>query len=144
MANLPDFLYKLTERDQQVTPIEIVLNTANNSAAGTQLQIQIYTVPKGKILLLETVGVFAIPGTSQYLVNWGLVVSNGAQSCIVAGSQNPVTTSLSYKGGQVFGPMSVGEGSILTVNGIFNAGANSNSFTAAFSGILIPRGNYAI
>lgn len=51
MALFPDWLYKLTPRDEQVTPLEIINTWAQNDLTVDQYT-RAYTVPEGKILLL--------------------------------------------------------------------------------------------
>jgi hypothetical protein len=67
MAVFPDWLYKLTARDQQVTPLEIYsqILTGVSNAAGFW-DTAAYTVPAGKILLLQQTSVRTTISTAAY------------------------------------------------------------------------------
>jgi hypothetical protein len=145
LAKFPEFLYKLTARDMQVTPLEIVIVTANNSAPATNIQTQLYTVPKGKILLLDTVSFFEVAGAAQKFLNGRISVTGQNGSTIIAGrSAASATAGIPYADSVEFNSVAIGEGNIITVTNIFDSGVASNSSTNGLTGILIPRGNFAI
>jgi len=145
LANFPEFLYKLTARDMQVTPLEIVTVTANNSGLSTNIQTQLYTVPKGKILLLDTVSFFEVPGSGQKFLCGRVSITGQNGSTIIAGrNANNATAGISYEDSVEFNSLAIGEGNIITVTNIFDSGVASNSSTNGLTGVLIPRGNFAI
>jgi len=144
----PDYLYKLTPRDAQVTPLEIVQTSGGVSQATVTVGSgNIYTVPKGKVLAISSLcGVGAAGAGQTFLSWWAQYLVNGSlnNSVIIAGG------TLTSGAGQLntINPMNnmiyIPEGGVINGTGYFSGSAAANSFALHLTGLLIPRGNIAI
>lgn len=143
MSSFPDFLFKLTPRDEQTTPLELVIwNSSKSGAISTLTTPEIYEVPPGKLLLinhLEAECIATAPNVIDYIN-------------IYADSISP-TFTLAFKGyigAAVYkdilinnDPVILSPGDTLYAQASFS-GAIGNSLNFSFKGLLIPRGNFAV
>lgn len=148
MSIFPDWLYKLTPRDEQVTPLEFVTHYFFNTTAAAQVTAtDTYTVPAGKILAPTNIGMALYPGAAQkpmesyiyskydaagsdLLYHWAKKYDPNA-----AARFNLASNDL---------PLLIPSGTVLFAVAEFSAGVNANSFEGHIQGVLIPRGNFAI
>lgn len=146
MSGFPDFLYRLTPRDEQVTPLEILNLRLTASTAATDVATNIYTVPLGKVLVCSAYGLRGEGGAAQYSESlWIEIYTDPTMPTLLGGSLNayPSAAQRSYSHG-VASQIIVPEGWQLRGRGTFSAGAAANNVFLGINGILIPRGNFAI
>ena len=65
----PEFLYKLSQRDEQVTWLDPSYGNGDNSAANVSVAQDLIVVPVDRALVLQSVSVFADPGAGQNVVS---------------------------------------------------------------------------
>jgi len=148
MSHFPEYLYRLTARDEQVTPLEIVnvFGTSGALATPTPPIAAFGTVPKGKIFLITSVNATLIPGGAQLPLSWQLQVFRPGVSNVglCSGSFSGTTTAALPLYGSKGGPFYIPEDYQFVGQSVFNAGAANNSFRLDITGIYIPRGNFQI
>lgn len=146
---IPEWLFRLTPRDEQVTPIEIVNHTTSTGSAATTVTSfdDLYTVPKGKVLLVTSIGLGLQGGAGQTpLGAYVQAFPAGSSTEAVTFYGRNITPTASVQGfdatfdGGVFLP----EDYYVYATSKWSAGANSNTLRFSMGGILIPRGNIAI
>lgn len=153
MSIFADFLYKLTPRDEQVTPLEMItFSSGSTASAGRTVYTAAatnYTVPSGRILILTSFAVNAYnnAGVVDQLNGYVDVNGGAAYYCNFFARQ-----LASAAAGSVYGGAASLEGSRLYVppgreisaSAGFSISNASNSVSFTLSGILIPRGNIAL
>ena len=150
MSVFPDFLYRLTPRDQQIIPIELVQQKLTINDTAVDVQTPAYVVPLGRMLILTAVtlqctpGATAVPNWLQFaMFNRGDTVTN---KFVIIGrdfeARVPNTGQITY-GGEFTNPM-IPEGSSLVGIGNFTNAVAANDMQVFFMGYLIPRGEIAV
>lgn len=154
MSRFPDFLYSLTPRDEQVTGIEIVnhqfgtMSTAANVSSTPSSGN--YTVPKGKVLIINSLTFFArafATGQTIWAALRAIPIAGGSQVYyLAAGSPgNSLTTGLdNYFPATNAAHIIIPENYTLSIEMQFTVAGASSVFNGALNGILIPRGTIAI
>lgn len=143
MSAFPDFLFKLTPRDEQVTPLEIVHRRGllQNDAGGNMPSF--YRVDQSKILIIKSV-IFQVNTGAATTVNDVSLFSNDAQGNSLAIAQVSqslaanTTWSASYSTDFFVPPDHDLIGNIDLLGGA------AYDFYITINGILIPRGNFAV
>lgn len=137
----PEALYLLSQRDQQVTWLDPVVFDSNQSLAQVNVTAA-YTVPTGRILILQNVSVEFAAGAGQ-TVTWGGAVIRPVPTPSPYGilmaeyfAAGAVKVTVNWSGSII-----VPSGWLVQSDAIFNAGANPNYAALAMHGILIPVGN---
>lgn len=69
MAFFPEFLYKLSDRDQEVTWLDPVVVHSDVSAAVAVIQSAVYTVPGDRMLILQNVSMLANPAAGRAVID---------------------------------------------------------------------------
>jgi len=154
----PEYLYRLTPRDEQVTPLEFVTQRLTNTVSNTTtVSSSAYTVPLGKLFLLQSsvmrfscdaiasIGLYALtafidPTTTAPGVSYDNANLDGATN----GHTNDGTT-IRWRFGGAYPDILVPEGWQIYAQSTNDALAGSlATVDLQISGILIPRGNFAI
>ena len=128
MTTFPDFLFKLTERDRQVTPLEFVqFDLSSGVAAAASLTTGSYTVPKGKMLFVQNINFFMRPGAGQTADSAYVGAAVGGSSTIPFwGKSFRLAAAVDVFEGTM-SQLLLPESAILTGVGNFNAGAAARS-----------------
>lgn len=172
MSVFPEWLYRLTVRDQQVTPLEIfstILSGTSTASGLVYWDTSSYRVPKGKILLLQnmsikctcTNAVFAAltktpirfttfmdnstadPGIR--VADWlggGGSLSDGTTTYITLDNSNQLSKHENNLNLTI--PEDYDLYTRTTMTGVLGATEVAVSTELALTGVLIPRGNFAI
>jgi len=141
----PEFLYKLTPRDEQVTPLEVVTFRSSLDANSATVNSALYTVPLGKVLLLRTATVECDPvyGTTT-CTSVRIDMYKDSSVPIVLGMQKNEYTGVIDAPAVLQNPVVVPEGWILKGVANYDVANAGNGIAFSMCGILIPRGNFAI
>jgi len=142
MASFPDFLYRLTPRDEQVTQIEALNIRLTGSTATTITSTSVYTVPLGKNLLINSVGILADSASSYPWYVYLEAYLDASVPVLLFGDDTNYGLDEMMKGG----PMNclIPEGWSVRATGRFNAALANNNVFLGLNGVLIPRGNVSI
>lgn len=142
----PSWLYQLTQRDLQVTPLEIIHVSATFFEVSAGPIVDLYKVPDGKILLIDNCCVLLTPNALYYPLAVELQKFDPGQNQLLGAMHFPVPTGTTgaARSGEIGKGVTVEQGSNLRVLSHFSGGAANNTITAYLNGILIPRGNFAI
>jgi len=142
----PDYLFKLTPRDEQTTPLESVVFQANKVAINsTTLSTDGYTVPNGKIFIPNSFGMEVEPGAAQNGITTRVYIedlSSAATFMIYGRTIKQVANTTSNVGD--FSNLLVMENYYIYAEADFDGFASANTFKFSMTGVLIPRGNFVI
>lgn len=130
------------EHHPRLASIVVSSSAANANVWGT------WTNDQPLPLLLNAVGGVMSPGAAQYLMNWHFElqhIADQATSAVLFGEHHDSTVAAiaRYVGHTLPSPILVPPRYSVSINGRFNAGANSNSIDMLIWGAFIPRGNIA-
>ena len=144
MSFFPDWIYRFTPRDEQVTPLEIVTVTQTAGAVANATRTTAsYTVPTGRILILKHLALEAIPGAAQFMLRAEtFILSVAPFSQTLTGITNTTTFTDRFLWGQSINVV-VPSGGVINTTFTFNAGVAANNGNQYLTGLLIPRGNFA-
>lgn len=147
MPSFPEYLYKLTARDEQVTPLEIFSVFDTDSVALAQITLlSPYVVPEGKILILNNVDYEVDAGGAQFPLNAGLTYfpprQSGSAGNLASVNFDAMLSTPCKESIQC--DIALPGGSSLLGVANFSAGGIANTFSISLYGILIPRGNFAV
>lgn len=139
-----DFLYELTPRDLQVTPLELDFQEQVLNQAAATIQPS-FVVPQGRVLILRSALAEALGGGGQTVsvIQIHFLRQNSTQAfkiisdLIVAGA--PASAELAWSGLVLIPP-----GASVVALCQYSAGVAVNTARLYTTGILIPRGNLAI
>jgi len=148
MGIFPEWLYELTPRDEQVTPLEITnVFASSGPLASSNVPISAFgTVPKGKIFIVTSINASLTPGAAQFPLSWTCQLFKPGISNIglCGGSFSGTTTAAFPLYDSKQGPFYIVEDFQFVGQSLFNAGAANNTFRLDITGVIIPRGNFAI
>jgi len=145
MSVFPDFLFRLSPRDEQVTPLEIVnIYFYGAPASSTQVSSNTYTVPKGKVLLVNSVGAYMYAGAAQKAQDVVLINNTSTGNVFYHWSHDWNADIGQFRTACSNTSFILGENYAVKMLGEFDVGAVDNYFEGHINGILIPRGNFAI
>jgi hypothetical protein len=159
MSSFPDFLFRLTPRDEQGTPLEIVTQKLiGTSGAVTAVnKTNAYVVPKGKILLLNTLdyfgqGALALVQSPEHVRVYGDRVGANNPLRLVSflvdnGYWATSTEQILYSKVQQIGWMNqimLPEDFQIYGEEYLTGIEAGHEMEIHFTGVLIPRGNVAI
>jgi len=142
---IPEICYQLTDFDLSGQLAEFVRIQLDSSAAAVSVSNSgFYTVPAGKLLVIQSLSGYLEPGAAQTGLSVAVTAVAGAQVHEIHGQTfvNVIATQRCYfalKAHMIF-PM----GFSFSQNGRFNAGVNPNTVRVAMTGWLIPRGSVVI
>ena len=137
----PEALYQLAARDHQITWLDPVLFHTFTAAAATTVEAK-FTVPAGRMLLLQSATVEAVSGAAQtvsYLAVVAIPPVGGVPFVALAGEWTtgaPAKRFVNWSGSVVIAP-----GWIIDGTADYSAGAAANTTGLAIAGLLIPVGN---
>jgi hypothetical protein len=140
---VPEFLYQLSGRDQQVTWLDPRIQRVSESQASVSFSTVADIVPEGRALILLNASLLVAPGGAQ-TVNAAsafiaVVVPNGPTRRIATLNFTPAgaeDVALNWVG-QILLPPGWG----LLGGAAFNLGVAANVLTFDYFGVLIPVGN---
>lgn len=140
----PEFLFKLTARDEQVTPLEAITYAGQTANANASVVATAdYTVPMGRVLALTSCGVY-MGSAAGVTPQTGIVYAvdpSGNQAIVHAETYTAAAGAIAATGG---GVVYLPENFILRGQGTWSGAGLFNSINLTFTGVLIPRGNFAV
>lgn len=145
----PGITYQFVrEKDTAGPSFEIINRTDQESGSNNPIELFFTDLPKDRILVLTNVTIDANPGATQFVTDLLINGRTGTGTEFGIARATPVFNadenhSLNWSGSVYIMGNAAGEVS-LRFAAFFNATAAANAFTAAFSGIVIPRGNAAL
>jgi len=145
--NLPEVCYRLTDMDLSGSLADFVSIFASDSAASVSPgKIAFYTVPRGKILLLQSIVVSAIPGAAQLLRDARISFAfNGQVIQVFAENANPaIAAAIAVRMTAPAPEILIPQEFALSLTSTFNAGVAANYIETNITGWLIPRGSVVI
>lgn len=141
----PDFLFRLTPRDEQVTPIETIdTQMGDNGMVLKQGFTNPYTVPLGRVLILQSVSLIANPAGADWCTASTLYIDYGGRSNIIYSQSFQKDVSIQKISGGLAVPLYIPQNQTLTGINFYGLGTAGATNFLYLSGILIPRGNFAI
>lgn len=138
----PDFLYQLSQRDQQVTWLDPALSRIISSVAAATVTAD-FIVPNDRMLLLSAFYAVFSPGAAQNVVDTRIeLLSQSLVSPAVILTRN----SNALAAGIITDTDRQCEIPVpplwrVRATGVFNAGAAANDVHLSIAGMLIPIGN---
>lgn len=138
----PEFLYRLSQRDQQVTWLDPSYNTGLLSDTSVGLERNLVTVPDGRVLILESASVEADPGAAHACTRIRIVATTPVVNLdfVIAQATFAVTAnltqSLNWSGSLLIPP-----GWSVRMLGVFDAAVAANQIQGYSLGMLLPVGN---
>lgn len=157
MSSFPDWLYRFTPRDEQVTPLEVVIHTLSGTDTTNAISTNGYEVPVDKILIINSVTYDSYVGTAgDYLESVSLAVTptksvSNAPIGFIAGvtaNLNKGVTTYENAYHNVGNTFLIPSDHTLYGWAFFfdsgSAGAHNKYIKATINGVLIPRGNFAV
>jgi hypothetical protein len=137
---IADRLFRLTARDSQVTPLDIVLHQDTGTFNSTGIAVR-YTVPNTSVLLLSSYFAEANAGAAQVaqILFGEITLPFGQIGTFFDVLRQAAGTNLRMRGepAQVMVP----PGYSVRFEAVFSAAVAANALTAALTGVLVPRGN---
>jgi hypothetical protein len=136
----PEFLYRLTQRDQALTWLDPVWAESDAIVATTAPNGTVLTVPQDRLLLVQTLSLVGLPGAGQNntFLRATIRPPQGNQSIRLV--QEAFTTAgnhtANWQGSAVVPPSWS-----ITFESVFDAAVNPNQVICSAGGMLIPPGN---
>lgn len=148
MSGFPDFLYRLTPRDEQVTPLELYFERYAYADTAALVGDAIFTTPNNRLLILTGVTIAMIAGAAQNplysILDYTAADGSGPNIELAVRTWTATTGTNVCLHERSNGPLIIPPSSRLTLTGAFSAGVASNSVVATLQGYYIPRGNFAV
>lgn len=144
MSNFPDWVYKFTPRDEQVTPLEIFINADNKTLASTYLEVPVFVVPLDRILILTSVTFQVLAGAGQSADYSHLYFTGSGGSVYTAIAKAWERRVAGVEIATIDCEVHIPGGTTIVAANFFDVGAVDNIAEHTVTGILIPRGNFAI
>lgn len=146
--NAPGITYRfLYQIDTAGPTLEILSRQASTSGSSAQLNLTLVGIPNNKIFVLTNLTVRATPGTAQQVTRLACFGTTQARLAFNIVEQTKVAVDLEVVTmdwqGEVWLQGRGQDDTNLTINAIFDGGANSNAVNAGFHGFVIPRANVA-
>ena len=141
MAQVPELAYQFRQLTDTASPtIEHVLIQQSAAVASAAHAVTLYTVPAGRILVLNAATLRCEAGAAQTVLQGQIRVSRGGQNF------NIFAKSYEFAAAAYLAqswPCSVWlhPGWVIDARGEFSAGAAANNVIGTLIGQLIPRGN---
>lgn len=147
MSHFPDWIYKFTPRDEQVTPLELYDSGTDVVVFGASYQTTLGTVPKGRILLLDNINVQLTSGAAvvplAYILHTVNAIPFGSS---IVGCQAPTTETSAgvpwFNNKNTSGTIIEPDKTLYITT--FFSGAAANRTEVKIRGVMIPRGNFAV
>jgi hypothetical protein len=143
----PETCYRPTDLDLAGTLLDFVRKFGTTFSAAAAQQIPaLYEVPKGKILVVNSLICYANPGAAQTCQTIeARVLTNGQYIDIGCASPNPsIAADVPSVHKLIERDLWLVEGSVIDISAAFNAGAAVNLIAVYLYGALVPRGAVAI
>jgi len=141
---IPEACYRLTDLDLSGTLAEFIAMKVTAAAAAAAVTATLYTVPLGKILVIQTLGSNADPGAGQNVTlhTHRFDFQNSVFQINEKGAEAADVNSRLYElsgVGRMFP-----QGCAVKAVATFNSGVQINTVDGWLSGWLIPRGSVVI
>jgi len=148
VADFPDFLYRLTPRDEQVTQLELYFDRYAFSDTAALVGDVLFTTPNNRILVLTRTSIAMTAGAAQNplysILDYTAADGSGPNIELSVRTWTATTGTNVCLHETQGGPVYVPPSSRLTLTGAFSAGVNANSVVVNMQGFYIPRGTIAI
>jgi len=138
-----DYLYRLTPRDEQTTPIDLIAQLTTVSVASAGPLLGRWQVPRSQVLDLTFLAGYAVAGAAQTVSNIFLTIQDpNGQQVWNLGRVNPVALDgiVAVYPNRLIVP----SGFFIQVSATFNAGVAINQLNSHIGGVLLPRGNTSL
>ena len=145
---IPDIAYQFTSKDLTSVFAEILHRGEQVSSTVNSITISLTGIPQDRMLMLSNIAADGVPGATQAvtMILMEVVTHTGLQSALArdrfAGTAD-LGRTLNWQGQIYVLGQGAGNASAL-VQVVFDASVNSNTARAAFSGVVVPRGNIAV
>lgn len=142
MPHFPEQLYQLSQRDLQVTWLDPAIFQNIDILAAVSVNTTLFTVPEGRVLLLQSVSAIADPGAAQSCRSVSISLLQPVSATLfplaretfaVAADQDRVANW----SGSIMVPPGYGINALAT----FDAAVAANSIRGDMVGLLIPLAN---
>ncbi len=144
---IPEACYLLTGMDLSGTLAELVYLRATTSQAAANPSVSgFYTVPKGKILVMQSMISSLSPGAAQKALRGNVIfVALGISRLLTGHQVNPaIAAAIEVIERLDVAGLMLPEGVVFSYDGAFDAGIAANKITLDGTGWLIPRGSVVI
>lgn len=139
---IPESLYLLSARDQQVTWLEPFASDFSSSLAATEVIVSSSMVPDGRCLILQSCVLAGDPGAAQAARQLQLrLVAPGGGVVFLAGKENTPDVADLNRWLNWSGSILVPQDWSIAGDVTFSAGAAANLAELSVVGVLIPIGN---
>jgi hypothetical protein len=132
-------------KDAASTQLDLVYAAKNTSGADSGLTVEMYTVPTDRILELRSLSARLVPGALQTVAYaQAYFVVNGKSYFIAYLGSSSGVAAAGVGALNWFGCIYLPPGAVISINGEFNDGTNSNELHGNVFGENFPRGNIQI
>lgn len=141
---LLDFLYQLTPKDLQGTPLQVRTARNTTASAAVVVSLDLYTVPKDSVLIIAALAATLTPGAGQQARSWWAgwrEEPGGLNNTMVGDTITHAAAAYAAQGRFHFAI--VPPNAVIYAVGTFDAATAANTLDGFVQGILIPRGNVA-
>lgn len=139
---VPEFLYRLSQRDEQVTWLDPRLFDEVAAVAAASVTVQ-DVVPEGRVLLLQSACATQTPGAGQNITRLTLqVVGQVANApAVLLATDSTIGAANDQSDINWSGSIIVPPGWTVRGSGAFSAGVAVNNVRLSYAGVLIPVAN---
>ncbi len=143
---LPDACYRLTDIDLSGTLAEFIAARADASAVTPTPTVSLYTVPKGKLLAIQTLGTHLIPGNANLVSDVEFFFTFLQRDIhVFSHTINPaLAVNVQYRIAVPNVQMMLPGEIVLQVRSNMTSTGTVNSMRTYMTGWLIPRGSVVI
>ncbi len=143
---LPDACYRLTDIDLSGTLAEFLAARADTSVTTPTPTVSLYTVPKGKLLAIQTLGAWLWPGNGNLVSTIEFFFTFLQRDIhVFSHTINPaLAVNVQYQIATPNVQMILPEEIELQVRGTFTSTGTLNTIRTYMTGWLIPRGSVVI
>jgi hypothetical protein len=136
----PESLFLLSDRDRQVTWLDPLITSPESSQSLATFEVN-YTVPEGRVLLLQSAHAVAVGGGAQTCSEIGLAVRTTSLGTYTYLNSDFETAAGPDREVSWRGSVIVPERWLIIADAVFSAAAVANFLKLSIFGMLVPIGN---
>jgi len=135
-----DRLFRVTPRDAQITPLDLIVQRSNRSAASTGM-FSAMQVPFSSVLVLKSASLEATGGGAQIaqLAFISIATENNALTHILNIDRSTTLQRLYLRND--YAELYIPPGWFIRADAVFSAAVSNNAVDFSVVGHLVPRGN---